>query len=223
MPSRFRVRQLACALIALGSGVLAAQDRAPHQVIDTSRASVVTFDAMIADLASADVIVVGEQHDSANTHRLERSLLEGIARGSRKAVVSLEMFERDVQEHLGHFAMGHIMEEDFLADGRPWPRYRADYKPLVDLAIDKDWPIVAANVPRSIASEVSKGGLDVLQSKTDAEKKFFARELRCPTDDAYFKRFVGQMGGTSDAGTDRYGGDDGYGRSRPSGITWRSV
>ena len=95
-------------------------------------------------------------------------------------ILSLEMFERDVQEPLEHFAMGHIMEEDFLDDGRPWPRYRTDYKPLVDFAIDKEWPIVAANVPRAIASDVSKAGLDVLQSKSDAQKKLFAKGFRVP-------------------------------------------
>ena len=53
MPSRFRVRQLACALMALGSAVLAAQDLAPHHVFDASRGG--RGDAstpMIADLAS---------------------------------------------------------------------------------------------------------------------------------------------------------------------------
>ena len=125
-------------------------------------------------------------------------------------IVSLEMFERDVQEPLEHFAMGHIVEEEFLEDARPWPRYRTDYKPLVDLAIDKEWPIVAANVPRPIASEVSKGGLDVLQSKTDAEKKLFARELEVPDR----RRLLQAVRRAKWAGIDGYDGYDRQVRTR---------
>ncbi len=65
----------------------------------------------------------------------------------------------------------------------------------MDLAIAKGWPVVAANVPRSIASEIAKGGLEVLQGKSEADRRLFARDLACPTDDEYFKRFGEVMGG----------------------------
>ncbi len=51
---------------------------------------------MLADVVSADVIFVGEQHDDVNTHRLELAVLEGLARRRDNVIVSLEMFERDV-------------------------------------------------------------------------------------------------------------------------------
>ncbi len=86
----------------------------------------------------------------------------------------MEMFERDVQEPFDHFQMGHTSEEDFLAAGRPWPRYATDYKPLVDFAISKDWPIIASNVPRALASDVAKGGLDALQGQATDEQRWFA-------------------------------------------------
>jgi uncharacterized iron-regulated protein len=107
----------------------------------------------------------------------------------------MEMFERDAQEPLDHFQMGHISDEEFLKASRPWPRYATDYKPLVDLAIAHNWPVVAANVPRALASEVAKGGFQVLASKSDADKALFARELKCPIGDDYFKRFAEAMGG----------------------------
>jgi uncharacterized iron-regulated protein len=90
--------------------------------------------------------------------------------------------------------MGHMAEAEFLAASRPWPRYATDYKPLVDLANAKQWPVIAANVPRPIASEVAKGGLDVLKSKNEMDRTLFARELICPLGDEYFRRFVEAMG-----------------------------
>jgi uncharacterized iron-regulated protein len=180
-----------CALV---SATLAAQSYVPHRVFDSGRRAFTDFEAMAANLTRADVVFVGEQHDDPNTHRLELAVLEGLARRGRSVVVSLEMFERDVQEPLDHFLMGHMEEPEFLKAARPWPRYATDYKPLVDFAVTKDWPVIAANVPRAIASEVSKGGLDVLRTKDEASRALFARDLVCPTNDDYFKRFAKAMG-----------------------------
>ncbi len=200
-------RFLALLLSVASTGALVAQQAAPpERTFDSARGAFVEFDAMLADLAGADVIFIGEKHDDRHTHQLELAVLEGLARRRGDVIVSLEMFERDVQEPLGHFLMGHLLEDEFLKESRPWPRYRTDYKPLVDFAIDREWPVIAANVPRSVAAEVSKQGLDVLKSKTDAEQKWFARELKCPTDDEYFKRFAEAMGdhsGTTGT-TERY-------------------
>ena len=192
---------LAAACVATAAVLVHAQDAyVPERVFDSTRGAFSDFETMLADLSRADVVFVGEQHDDPNTHRLERQLLEGLARRRSGLVVSMEMFERDVQEPLDHFSMGHTSEADFLQVGRPWPRYVTDYKPLVDLAVAHDWPVVAANVPRAIAAEVSRSGAAVLQTKSDADKRLFARDLTCPTDDDYFHRFAEAMGGHPPAG-----------------------
>ncbi len=182
------------ALVALVSVALVSQAVVPNRVFDTHRSVFSDFEAMGADLAKADVVFVGEQHDDPNTHRLELAVLEAFARRGRDVVLSLEMFERDVQEPIEHFLMGHLTEEEFLKTSRPWPRYATDYKPLVDFAVSRNWPVVAANVPRPIASEIARGGLEVLQQKSADDRKLFAGELKCPTDDQYFKRFGEAMG-----------------------------
>ena len=198
---------LLTAPVALAGGGLPPQSGyLPERVFDTARGAFVDFEVMLADLSRAHVVFVGEQHDDPNTHRLELAVLEGLARRRGGDIVSLEMFERDVQEPLDHFAMGHTTEEEFLASARPWPRYRTDYKPLVDFAIAHGWPVVAANVPRSVASEVSKGGFAVLDARTGEERRWFAADRQCPTDDEYFRRFVDAMGehpaeGTTAGGT----------------------
>jgi len=186
----------AAAAVAAGSlsVTLVAQSYVPQRVFNTATGAFGDFESMAAALAKADVVFVGEQHDDPNTHRLELAILEGIAARGRRAVVSLEMFERDVQEPLEHFVMGHLEEADFLKAARPWPRYATDYKPLVDFAISKDWTVVAANVPRPIASEVAKGGLDVLKSKSESDRRLFASNLECATEGEYFRRFGDAMG-----------------------------
>lgn len=211
----------ACFVIVSGAlTTVAAQDPptstpgayVPHRVYDTRRATFGDFEMMEADLARADVVLIGEQHDDANTHRLELAVLEGLARRHVAVTLSLEMFERDVQGSVDTYVSGSAGEDDFLKSSRPWPRYATDYRPLVEFARRQHWPVIAANVPRRIAADVAKGGKPVVDSLTSADRSLAAADLQCPHDD-YFDRFAEQMGGhqsgsapttSSDSTTERY-------------------
>jgi uncharacterized iron-regulated protein len=114
-------------------------------------------------------------------------------------VVSLEMFERDVQPALDRYLSGSGAEEDMLKASRPWPRYATDYRPLIELARGRGWPVVAANIPRRIASAVAKSGKDSISDLPAADRAFVAAQLECPLD-GYFTRFAESMG-THPAGT----------------------
>ncbi len=166
----------------------------PHRVFDAKEKRFSDFEAMVADLARADVVFIGEQHDDPGTHRLEIAVLESIARRRSNVIVALEMFERDVQQHVDEYLAGKITEQDFLKNSRPWPRYATDYKPLIEFAKAKGWRVIAGNVPRRYASQVNKGGLSAADKLPDAERGFLAKQFSCPTDD-YFKRFTEAMGG----------------------------
>src|SRR5205823_13287665 len=115
-----------------------------------------------------------------------------IGRSRPKVVLSLEMFERDVQPVLDDYLAGRIPESEFLARSRPWDRYATDYRALVQLARARGWPVLAANVPRPIASAVSRKGLAALDTLPAASRAWVAREISCPHD-AYFDRFAESM------------------------------
>lgn len=165
----------------------------PHRVFATKEKRFIDLEAMVADLARADVVFIGEQHDDPGTHRLEIAILEGIARRRSNVIVALEMFERDVQQQVDDYLAGKITEADFLKTSRPWPRYATDYKPLIEFAKAKGWRVVAGNVPRRYASQVGKSGLSAADKLPAAERSFLAKEFSCPSDD-YFKRFTEAMG-----------------------------
>jgi uncharacterized iron-regulated protein len=186
----------------------------PQRVYDTRRASFTDFEMMAADLARADVVLIGEQHDDSNTHRLELAVLEALARRQIVVTLSLEMFERDVQASIDTYMTGSSAEDDFLKNSRPWPRYATDYRPLVEFARRQHWPVIAANVPRRIAADVAKGGKPVVDSLSTVDRPLAAADLQCPHD-TYFDRFAEQMGGgghqsgsssasASDSTTERY-------------------
>jgi uncharacterized iron-regulated protein len=164
----------------------------PQRVYDTRRRAFTDFEAMLADLARADVVLVGEQHDHPGTHRLESALLQGLLRRRVPVTLSLEMFERDAQAPLDAYLAGGLSEEAFLKASRPWPRYATDYRPLVELAKAHQWPVIAANVPRRIASDVARDGKGALEGRPEDDGPLFARELQCPRD-SYFEKFTEQM------------------------------
>jgi uncharacterized iron-regulated protein len=174
----------------------------PERVFDTRRKTFADFEAMLADVARADVIIVGEQHDDPNTHRLEAAILQGLMRRRVPVVLSLEMFERDVQPVLDGYLAGKMSEEEFLAKSRPWPRYASDYRGLVEMARAHRWPVIAANVPRRVAADVSKQGLRTLDALSPADRAHVARELQCPTD-GYFDRFIAAISGHPAPGAEK--------------------
>lgn len=187
---------VAAVVLAVGlTAGLPAQGYLPNRVFDTAAGQFTDFEVMASDLAAADVVFVGEQHDDPNTHRLERLLLEALAARRGGVTLSLEMFERDVQARLDEFRAGYLSEAGFLRVSRPWPRYATDYKPLVDFAVERGWPVLAANVPRPIASEIAKTGIGVLDTKPEAERAWFAADRQCPVEnDDYYVRFKAAMG-----------------------------
>jgi uncharacterized iron-regulated protein len=160
----------------------------PQRVYDADAKRFSDFESLLSELARADVVFVGEQHDDPATHRLERALLEGLLRRRANITVALEMFERDVQKSLDDYLAQRINEEDFLKVARPWPRYAIDYRPLVEFARAHGGRVLASNVPRRLAAQVSKQGLEAINTASETDRKFIAAQQQCPMDD-YFKRF----------------------------------
>lgn len=164
---------------------------ARYRVVATGTRRETTFEGMAARLSGAKVVFFGEQHDDPRTHAAEVELLHALARSGRPVIVSLEMFERDVQGALDDYLAGRITEADFLARSRPWPRYATDYRGLVELAKARGWRVLAANVPRPMASAVGRAGLSVLDTLSVPVRGNAARELSCPNDD-YRARFLAE-------------------------------
>ena len=164
------------------------------RTVDVATGTNQSFDWLVSRVSSADVVFFGEQHDDPETHRVEFGLLDAISRSGRPVILSLEMFERDAQTLLNDYLAGRLSETEFLAKSRPWDRYVTDYRPMVELAKAKGWPVIASNVPRPMASAVGRKGLAALDTLTPNERTWAAKDIQCP-DDAYRARFMETMRG----------------------------
>jgi uncharacterized iron-regulated protein len=169
------------------------------RIYDSKAGRFITLPVLMSAVRDADVIFFGEQHDDPATHRAELAYLAAIGATRANVVLSLEMFERDVQGVLDSYLRGATTDSIFLATSRPWPNYVKDYRPLVELARSHGWPVVASNVPRRIASSVGRAGLALLDTMPKADRSFAARDLSCPRD-TYYERFAQEMTGHSAGG-----------------------
>ena len=163
-----------------------------YKIIDSKLNKTIKLREMAEKLGSYDVIFFGEYHDNKILHSLEIELLKLFYSNNKNLVISMEMFERDVQMMIDKYLNEDISEEEFLAESRPWPNYQSDYKPLLEFAKKNKLNVIAANIPRRYASMISKQGMNALDSLSQEEKKFIAKKHKVFNDE-YKERFTQTM------------------------------
>jgi len=133
---------------------------APEFWLDLARGDEVPDHAVLADLAKAGVIFVGEAHTIARHHAVQLQLLQGLSARGVPLVLCLEQLEARDQPAVDRYFHREI---DFaaLAQAIDWPKQwtnYADYRPLCEFARQHGIPIRALNAPAGIIRAVSRGG-----------------------------------------------------------------
>ena len=146
--------------------------------------------------ASADVVFFGEEHDDPAGHFLEKEIFKKIdehlaASPSKKRllILSMEMFERDIQPVVDEYLKGLITEHHFLKASRPWRNYWTDYRAVVEYARKNELPVVAANAPGRYVNRVSRLGKDALADLSPLAKTWLPPLPYRNASDAYREKF----------------------------------
>lgn len=167
----------------------------------TGRGAAASLDAIVDAAAQADVVFLGENHDDSVGHVVQAELFRRLhARygAARPVVLSLEMFETDVQTVLDEYLAGLIPETHFLRASRPWDNYARDYRPLVEHAKANGLPVLAANAPRRYANMVSRGGPEALNGLSSYAQVAWLAPLPFPRPTAaYQAKWDALMGGAA--------------------------
>lgn len=143
-----------------------------YKIYDTRTKQIITIDKIVTDMANADVLFFGEEHNDSAGHYLENKIFRALyASYGNKIVLSMEMFETDNQTALDDYLMGFIDEARLGRDARLWSNYK-DYRPMVDFAKQNHIPVIAANPPRRYVSLVTRRGMRSLDSLSGDAKKF---------------------------------------------------
>ncbi|MBN3035905.1 MAG: ChaN family lipoprotein [Bacteroidales bacterium] len=135
-----------------------------------------SFKDMTDDAFKADVVLFGELHNNPISHWLQLELTRALADGKGdRLLLGAEMFESDDQLLLDEYTGNRIATRNFEEEAKLWNNYSTDYKPLVELARERQLRFIATNIPRRYAAVVHRKGFEGLDSLA-AE----ARELIAP-------------------------------------------
>jgi uncharacterized iron-regulated protein len=164
--------------------VLEAPDRAAYQdllerlhgplsllVYSAKDKQPITFGQLTDRLLEADLVCVGETHDSEPHHRVQLQIIKALFARDERLGVGMEMFQRPFQKEIDRYFRGEVNEPAFLKNteyrerwGLAWSLYR----PIVEFCRRNDIPLAALNAPQEITKRISKVGFAAL---TGDEKK----------------------------------------------------
>lgn len=134
---------------AVGLAVLSAVALSGQAVVRTERIlatasrTFVGLDAVADDVARADVAFLNDETGAPETRRVEMSLLEALVGRRPDVVVAFDVVKRSAQGPLEHFQMGHLSDQEFIAESGLPAAVATAYLPLLKFAAARAWPIVA--------------------------------------------------------------------------------
>jgi len=222
--TRTAITLTALGLLAPASPLLARQHEAPPPV-DTAGAFRVytgvgvpaTLDDVLVSAAQAQVVFLGESHNDRVGHVLQHLIFARLLStsqadsGASPVVLSMEMFERDVQYILDEYLADLISRDQFMRSTRPWTYYDEDYAPNVEAARSAGRPVLAANAPRRYVNMVSRSGPESLAALSPQAKRYVAPLPYSGPSLAYRAELEAIMDGHGDAGVrDPAASDNGY-------------
>ena len=131
------------------------------RVWDVSAEREISLEALFERASASRFVILGEVHDNLEHHGLQARILTAMLQAGRLPALAMEQFDREHQAALDAARRRGERDPERIADagrfdhkGWNWPAYR----PLVELAIANDLPIIAANMSREEARAVARAG-----------------------------------------------------------------
>lgn len=115
---------------------------------------------VLADLATVDVIYVGEIHTIDRHHTVQLGVLQELAARGVAASLCLEQLIARDQPVLDRFNSGELTFDQLATElnwAKQWRNY-TDYRALCEFAQQQKFPVIALNAPADTIRAVSRGG-----------------------------------------------------------------
>jgi len=138
---------------------------AAGEIIRLSDRQAVSFEQMVTDVQSADVVLIADTHDSKIHHELQLEVIRSFQAKKTPLAIGLEMFQTDYQKQLDDWTAGKIPEQSFKEIyAKNWSYDWSLYRELFMFARDNRIPMVALNVPKGIVFKVARNGFASLSA-----------------------------------------------------------
>ena len=140
-------------------------------ITDAATGDVLTPAELPKRLERVRILLVGEEHTDADSHRVERRVLEELVRAGRRVMVALEMYPYTDQKALDDWTAGSLSEDAFVEASRwyrNWGYNWGYYRDVFVFARDAKLRMHAVNAPREVVSAVRKKGYQGLTEEEAA-------------------------------------------------------
>jgi uncharacterized iron-regulated protein len=161
--------------LRLPIGDPARKDREAPLVLDgitqTAGGAALTPAELPAKLASVRLLLVGEEHTSMESHRVEKRVLEELTGAGRRVLVGLEMYPYGEQPSLDLWVGGKLSEQQFLDQSRwykNWGYNWGYYRDIFLFAGQRQIPLLGVNTPREVVAAIRKKGFQGLSEEEAA-------------------------------------------------------
>ena len=131
------------------------------RIWDTRAGRFVTADALVARLAEARYVLLGERHDNPDHHRVQAALVRALLATGRRPAVAFEMFTADDGPAIARYLAAAPRDAAGLGEAVDWKRSGwpdwSYYEPIAQAALDAGVPVVAANLAPATARALARG------------------------------------------------------------------
>lgn len=177
LANRKRAPRILRTLLMIGATLLASCSTSQRQLSqddtelrDIANQRTISPANLLEQLRHADVVLLGEQHDNPEHHRLQSWIAQELIARGRRIVVAFEMIDDGQAPLLDAFLAKRPRNAaelggqlDWKRSG--WPDWSANYQPIADAALMQPnapaKPILPANLPLAQARDIARNGLAV--------------------------------------------------------------
>lgn len=152
-----------------------------------------TQQQILQELIKANVVYLGETHNSPEDHKAQLEILQALHQQNPKIAIAMEMFQRPFQDVLDQFLAGKITEAQLVEQseyderwGFPWEYYA----PILRLAKTNQLPVLALNTPTEVTRKVARSGLESL---TTDERRYIPPFSEIRTDNADYRKMAQEV------------------------------
>ncbi len=173
---------------------------------------------IIAQLAKANVVYLGENHDSLADHQAQLEIITALYQQNSQIAIALEMFQRPFQLVLERYLAGEINETQLRQQTEYDRRWGFDweyYAPILRFALARQIPLIATNTPTEITRQVAKEGLDSLG---EDDFRYIPPLAEIETSDPNYRQML--QASYDNHARDGHGNSDGFANFFAAQVLW---
>ena len=141
------------------------------EIISARSGQPVSFDEMLDDLRSVQVVYVGERHTDRVHHKIQLEILSRLFNAHSDMSVGMEMFDHTYQPVLDRWSTGDMDWQEFLEKTHWYANWKYNaslYREILKFIKQHHIPLIGINIPFSLPPKISIGGIESLNTE---EKK----------------------------------------------------